>query len=92
MDLINETEGFIIGAKNQLLEKLPELIIGALTLVAGLAWNDAISGIINYYLPQNKEANVWYKLLYAFILTIIIVFLIYLTVTISDRAKKMLIT
>jgi cellobiose-specific phosphotransferase system component IIC len=54
---------------------LPSIVIGSLTLVAGLSWNSAFESLINSYVPQDtvKAYNAWFKMLYAFILTIIIV-------------------
>lgn len=53
-------------------------IITAITLVIGLSWNNAIQDTINYYVPTKYQtgANIWYKFLYASILTIILVILI----------------
>jgi hypothetical protein len=55
--------------------QLPTIIIGALTVTAGLAWNDAISSLINVYVPPEyrKSNNAWFKILYAFVLTIVLV-------------------
>lgn len=58
--------------------KMPTIIIGSLTLIAGLAWNDAFKAIIDYYVPvqYKNSANVWFKTFYAFILSTIIIILI----------------
>jgi len=61
------------GLKKQLKKQFPVIIIGALTLAASLAWNDAITAIINRYIPENKHKNAIYKLLYAIFLTFLIV-------------------
>ncbi len=47
-------------------------IVGALSLVAGLAWNDAVKTIIEYIFPLDKN-SMWIKLIYAVILTVIII-------------------
>lgn len=47
-------------------------ILGALSFVAGLAWNDAIKSVIEYVFPLNKD-SMWIKLVYAVILTVIII-------------------
>ncbi len=51
----------------------PYLIIGAaLTLTVSLAWNDAIQSIINSYYPTSDLNSIKAKLIYAVVLTIII--------------------
>lgn len=70
---------------SNLKKRLPDIIIGALTLVAGLAWNDAFQDTINNYFPDNKKNNYKYKLLYALILTIIIVIIITIFIGITDK-------
>ncbi len=64
--------------KVDLTKTFPTIIIGALTVVAGLAWNDAIQSLINYYVPEQDRGsgNAWVKILYALILTIGILILI----------------
>jgi len=47
-------------------------IIGALGLVAGLAWNDAIKALIEFIFPLRQD-SISAKFLYAGIITIIIV-------------------
>jgi len=47
-------------------------ILGGLSFVAGLAWNDAIKSVIEYIFPLNKD-SMWIKLVYAVILTVIII-------------------
>lgn len=61
--------------KGNLSKYLPSIIIGSLTLVAGLSWNSAFESLINNYVPQDKllKYNAWFKILYALILSIIIV-------------------
>lgn len=76
MNLINSIK--LPRMKNSIESKMPSIIISSLTIVAGLAWNDAIQSIINYYVPEKYrgQANVWTKLIYVIILTIIIIILI----------------
>ena len=47
-------------------------VTAALSLVAGLAWNDAISSAIKEFFPDGAS-NVWAKFLYAIIVTIVVV-------------------
>lgn len=49
-------------------------IVGALGLVAGLAWNDAIKSLIEYFWP-NQQNSVLAKIIYAVIITAIVVIL-----------------
>lgn len=60
---------------NNVKTRMPTIIIGSLTLIAGLAWNDAFKALIDYYVPEKykNKTNAWFKLFYAFILTVIII-------------------
>lgn len=67
------------GLKNQsrsiqreVREKVVGYILAGLGVVAGLAWNDAISALINHLFPFGK-GEVWAKFFYAFVLTIFVV-------------------
>jgi diacylglycerol kinase len=64
--------GFSTNLKNQI--NLSILIVGAISLIVSLAWNSAITSLIDYYVPQKyaNSKNAWYKVLYALILTIVI--------------------
>lgn len=47
-------------------------MVGAFGMIAGLAWNEAIKSLIEYIFPMSR--NTWLaKLVYAVIITIIIV-------------------
>lgn len=50
-------------------------ISGALGLVAGLAWNDAIANMIDILFPLSKD-SIGIKFLYAIIVTVVVVVLI----------------
>lgn len=70
-------------------------IVTALGLVAGLAWNNAIQGFIEYFFPPNKSGSVWAKFIYAVVLTLIVAFVSFYVVKIlrgkdsgEDAAKK----
>lgn len=56
----------------EVLEKLTALITSGFGLVAALAWNDAIKELINALLPQ--PSLLWGKIIYAIIITILVVF------------------
>ena len=47
-------------------------ILAAFGFVVGLAWNDAIKTLIEYFFPLNKD-NIFVKLVYAFLMTLIVV-------------------
>jgi len=47
-------------------------ITAALGLIAGLAWNEAIKALIEEFIPLG-ENTLWAKLIYALLVTIIIV-------------------
>ena len=51
------------------------LIVGAISVTVGLAWSTAITSIIDYYVPAQyaNSKNMWVKLMYAVILTILAV-------------------
>lgn len=52
-------------------------IVGALSLVAGLAWNDAIKAVIEYVFPLDRN-GIWVKFVYAGALTFgVILFTVY---------------
>lgn len=53
-------------------EKTMGYILAALGFVVGLAWNDAIRAVIEYFFPLDKN-SIFAKLAYAFIVTILIV-------------------
>lgn len=55
-------------------EKVWGYIAAALGLVAGLAWNEAIKGLIDHYFPIQRD-SVWAKVWYAVIITIVVVFI-----------------
>ena len=54
-------------------DKTFNFIITAFSLVAGLAWNEAIQSLINSYFAINKN-SVLAKFIYAIIMTLVLVF------------------
>ncbi len=52
------------------------LILAAFGLIAGLAWNDAVKSLIEYFFPLNS-ATLVAKFTYAFLLTMLLAFLAY---------------
>lgn len=62
------------SVKKEIRERTISYIVAAFGLVAGLAWNDAIRSLIEYLFPIST-GSVWAKLIYAVIITIIVVFI-----------------
>ena len=53
-------------------ERTTGYIVSALSLVAGLAWNDAIKSMIEYAFPLS-DSTITVKVIYAVIMTLFIV-------------------
>lgn len=62
---------------NNLSNQLKTLIGAALGLVAGLAWNDAISSAIKLIFPKDSASSLILKFVYAISVTIFIVIMIF---------------
>jgi Mg2+/citrate symporter len=73
--------------KLEILEKLSSLITAGFGLVAALAWNDAIKEVISAILPQPSSA-LWGKLIYALIVTILVVIITVNLGKIINRLKE----
>jgi hypothetical protein len=58
---------------NNMSEQLKTLIGAALGLVAGLAWNDAISSSIKLIFPSDNTSSLVLKFIYAVTITVFIV-------------------
>lgn len=68
---LNEERKKIAG---EMRERLGGYIVGAFGFVAGMAWNDAIRSLIEYFFPLAKGADsIILKFVYAFIITVVIV-------------------
>ncbi len=69
-------------------EKTLGYIMAAFGLVAGLAWNDAIKGAIEYCFPVTAD-TVYAKFLYAlFFTTLLVAFSIYVVGSLEKEEKK----
>lgn len=68
----------------EVLDKINSLAAAGFGVVAALAWNDTIKGIFQLYFPT-PEGNVWAQLLYAIVLTVLIVLI---TVYLARSTKK----
>ncbi|MDP3963290.1 MAG: DUF5654 family protein [bacterium] len=64
-------------------------ITAALGLVAGLAWNEAIKGLIEFFFPITGQGSLVAKFLYAIAITIVVVLLtVYLARLMRRDAKE----
>ncbi len=74
--------------KKEIQEKTLGYILAAFGLVAALAWNDAIKGLIEYFIPLSKN-TVLVKFIYAVVLTFVVVIVsIYLTKLFSNKKEE----
>lgn len=62
--------------KKEVKKQLLTYIVASLGLVAGLAWNEAIKGLIEYIFPLSQN-TVQAKFLYAILMTLLIVVVSY---------------
>lgn len=53
-------------------EKIIGYIVAAFSLVAGLAWNDAIKGLIEQIFPT-KQNTIWAQFIYAILISVVVV-------------------
>jgi len=53
--------------------KVVSLVAGAIVITLSLAWNNAITALINKYIPEQyaDSNNAWVKLAYALVLTML---------------------
>ena len=58
--------------KEEMRNKFKGYIVAAFGLVAGLAWNEAIKSLIEYFFPLNKN-SIWAKFIYAIVITFVLV-------------------
>ncbi|MFH1643189.1 MAG: DUF5654 family protein [Patescibacteria group bacterium] len=74
--------------KKEILEKISGYILTAFGLVAALAWNEAIKGLIEYFFPISKN-TILAKFAYAIILTFVVVITsIYFTRSLSNKKAE----
>jgi len=70
--------------RKEVKQRIVGYIVGALGLVAGLAWNDAIRALIEYVFPMD-QGSVWAKFIYAALVSVILVVAAYLIVRWAGR-------
>lgn len=61
-----------VALQKEFKEKTYGYIMGALGLVAGLAWNEAIKGLIDNIYPSTGS-GLWLKFVYAVVVTVFLV-------------------
>jgi hypothetical protein len=71
----------------QTTKKVTEYILAAFGLVAGLAWNEAIKALIEYWFPLNTNGIIA-KFAYALLMTIILVGITTYLVNVLQREEK----
>lgn len=64
------------------------IIVGSLTLVAGLAWNDAFSESIKYYYPLETKSSLRARFLYALVVTVVVLIIAYLIVLVNTITQQ----
>lgn len=69
IEKIKEKGGEVSG---KLREQTAGYITTALGIVAGLAWNDAIKGLIEYLFPISKD-TLFARFIYAVLITLVVV-------------------
>lgn len=79
----------IAQMRNELRDKTVKYITAGLGLVAGLAWNDAIKSAIEYFFPQDQN-SLKAKLIYALIITLIVVILSFYLTRVAKKEKNKL--
>ena len=82
---MNKDEKEII--RKEIRERTSGYLVGALGLVAGLAWNDAIKALIDEFFPLTRN-SLFAKFSYAILITIVVVVLSNYVVKILRRDSE----
>jgi len=71
--------------KREIQRKVSDYVLAAFSLVAALAWNDAIKSFIEYVFPLNQN-TILIKFFYAITITLIVVIIsVYLTRLLAEK-------
>ncbi|MBI3495561.1 hypothetical protein HY065_02955 [Candidatus Berkelbacteria bacterium] len=73
--------------KAEIRRQTASYIIGAFGLIAGLAWNEAIKSMIEYFFPLNQN-TLTAKLIYAVFITIVVAILSYFVLDSQNQPRK----
>jgi polyferredoxin len=74
--------------RNEVIERTTGFIMAALGFVAALAWNDAIKTIIETLLPVKSGATMWAKLIYALLVTAIVIIITIILVRFTNKPEE----
>lgn len=80
-----KSEGTKLG--REVRKKSANFLIAAFGFVAGLAWNEAIKALLEQYVPL-RENTVWAKLVYAFLITIILTVVSYYLLRSAEKNES----
>ena len=69
-------------------KKVASYITAGLGLVAGLAWNEAIKSLIDYFFPPSGGNGLLAKFAYALIITVVVVIISLYLARILSQEKK----
>lgn len=72
LGLMGDRKTKIHRLQSEVRERTLGYVIAAFGLVAGLAWNDAIKALIEYFFPLT-ESTLSAKIVYAFLVTLVVV-------------------
>lgn len=86
-DVIDNVREGTVEIHNEVTAKISGYMIGGLGVVAGLAWNDAIKALIEYFFPLAKNTIVA-QFVYAAIISLIVIIA---SVIIMKATKKVTI-
>ncbi len=73
--------------RSEVRNRTVKYIVAALGLVAGLAWNDAIKSLIEYFFPQDQN-SLKAKLVYAIFITLIVAVLSFYLSQLEKKEEK----
>ena len=79
---------FIVTTYSKYKETIVTSVTTAILLLITLAWNDVIQSALAYYYPDSKEKTIRGKIIYALLITIIVVIMqLYFFPTITEFLK-----
>ena len=70
------------------LSKMSDLATAGFGLVAALAWNEAIQSLVNAFLPKSSNGGIVAQLIYAVIITALVVFITMRLGRMTTKAKE----
>ena len=73
--------------KIQIKNQTSGYIVAALSLVAGLAWNDAIKALIAFFFPLDSS-GIFIKFIYAIIITIFVIIISTSLLKLPDKTRE----